>query len=412
MRNIHYWRFTLLWLILNALALFGQIKQTQEFVDKLAFNQSKLFFDQIVTIQHWNSNHGGVYAPTTENTPPNTHLNLPYPEIVRPDEQQLTLLTPIQIARQLSDLMYQKSGIQYHVTSLNPVNPKNKADIWETSSLELFEVGQMSNYAISQIDKTLFYRYMEPLLIEKSCVKCHRQQEKELGDMLGGLSVSIPANAMFTAREKRIQSLYLIHGFICMSGLLLLSVFQLTGQKTVKKLEKVKGKLRLAYIDSLTKLPNRRHYDIFLRKEWSRAQRNRYPLSMIMIDIDYFKAYNDNFGHPEGDRCLKTISSSLKKYFRRPGDLIARYGGEEFCVIAVCNSGQIKILAENLRKDIENCQIPHPKSKVSDVITISLGVSTLIPDEDNEPEQLLHYADRALYLAKENGRNQVKQYEI
>jgi diguanylate cyclase (GGDEF)-like protein len=94
---------------------------------------------------------------------------------------------------------------------------------------------------------------------------------------------------------------------------------------------------------------------------------------MIMIDIDFFKLYNDSLGHPEGDDCLKKIASILKKYFRRPEDLIARYGGEEFCVISSCDSKQINILAETLRKTVENNQITHPNSDVSGFVTISLA---------------------------------------
>jgi len=131
---------------------------------------------------------------------------------------------------------------------------------------------------------------------------------------------------------------------------------------------------------------------------------------MIMIDIDFFKLYNDSLGHPEGDNCLKKVASILQKHFRRPDDLIARYGGEEFCVVASCDSNQINMLAETLRKAIQNTHITHPNSNVSGFVTISLGISTIFPNKNSKPAQLLDYADKALYIAKENGRNRVECY--
>jgi len=157
-------------------------------------------------------------------------------------------------------------------------------------------------------------------------------------------------------------------------------------------------------------LPNRRYYDAFVRREWKRATRHHYPLSMIMIDIDFFKAYNDNLGHVEGDQCLRQVARTLRRYFRRSGDLIARYGGEEFCVVAACDSLQIIQLADILRMAVESMKLPHPDSKISPYVTISLGVATLIPRESVEFGDLLLHADRALYEAKNSGRNRVAKY--
>jgi Response regulator containing a CheY-like receiver domain and a GGDEF domain len=133
---------------------------------------------------------------------------------------------------------------------------------------------------------------------------------------------------------------------------------------------------------------------------------------MIMIDIDFFKLYNDNLGHIEGDHCLRQVARTLKRFFRRPGDLIARYGGEEFCVVAACDAEQIMVLAEILRKAVENMRLPHPASKVSEFVTISLGVASIVPGDDLSFESLLHAADQALYDAKATGRNRVGKRRI
>lgn len=163
----------------------------------------------------------------------------------------------------------------------------------------------------------------------------------------------------------------------------------------------------LALIDGLTHIANRRRFDETLEKEWASAKRNEAPLSLIMIDIDHFKKYNDHYGHGEGDLCLKKVALRLSSSLVRPCDLIARYGGEEFVVI-LPNTPQIAALqiAERLRASIEQLGLPHAYAKA--MVTISLGVATLLKIPENSLPSLLNdAADRALYKAKENGRNQV-----
>ncbi len=411
MRNKIFWSYVILWLILNAFSLYFQSKQIDNFVNKISLSQNKFFLEHIISIRQWAKMHGEVYVPVTEKTQSTPHIKHPYRDIVRQDGKKLTLLNDSHMIRQLSDFGQEKTGIQFHMTSLNPIRPENKADYWETIALHSFETGSTYVHELSSIGDKVFYRYMEPIKFENNCLQCHKQQDYKTSNFLGGISVNIPSDKISAVSEQHRYYTYLVHAIICFIGLVLLSLLHKTGEKVTQKLERAKGKLRLVYVDPLTKLPNRRHYDIFLHREWKRALRHQYPLSMIMLDIDYFKFYNDSLGHPEGDQCLKIIANTLKKYFRRPEDLIARYGGEEFCAVASCNSEQIYKLAENLRKAVEKCGIKHPDSKVSDVVTISLGCATLVPNEQNEPEQLLHYADRALYLAKEKGRNRVEQYQ-
>ena len=165
---------------------------------------------------------------------------------------------------------------------------------------------------------------------------------------------------------------------------------------------------RLSYLDGLTGIPNRRRFDEILLKEWRRLMRSGKPLSIVMCDNDYFKLYNDTYGHQKGDQCLKEVASTLKTSLKRPDDLVARYGGEEFVVILPetdC-AGAVK-LAETLRSSIENLKLTHEKSSVSHFVTISLGVSTTIPDPGDSPDRLISKADQALYQAKKEGRNRV-----
>lgn len=160
--------------------------------------------------------------------------------------------------------------------------------------------------------------------------------------------------------------------------------------------------------DGLTGIANRRSFDEFLEKEWRRAIRenDNTEISLIMIDIDYFKLFNDNYGHQAGDDCLKNVAWTLNKCVHRASDLIARYGGEEFvCVLSNTPLDGAMTLAENMRLALEQAALKHEYSEVADIVSISLGVSVFTPSATNKPENLIKAADEALYQAKESGRN-------
>lgn len=164
----------------------------------------------------------------------------------------------------------------------------------------------------------------------------------------------------------------------------------------------------LAKIDSLTEIANRRRYDEALESEWRRCARNNSPLSMIIIDVDHFKAYNDRLGHAAGDMILRTIAIALKGFMRRPGDLAARYGGEEFVLLLPQVDAQAAShIAGDIRSTVEQMQLAHPASPVSPYVTISLGGMTTQPYDGQVDPQFFRDADAALYAAKARGRNRV-----
>ncbi len=161
-------------------------------------------------------------------------------------------------------------------------------------------------------------------------------------------------------------------------------------------------------IDSMTGIPNRRYFEEHLVKEWRRAMRDLRPLSLIMIDIDNFKKYNDTYGHLKGDECLKKVADCLYKGVHRPSDVVARLGGEEFAVLLPETTlNGAASLAEKLRHDVEMLNIPHKHSDCGGKITISLGVASLVPGAPLHPRDLLKHADKALYQAKQLGKNRV-----
>ena len=160
--------------------------------------------------------------------------------------------------------------------------------------------------------------------------------------------------------------------------------------------------------DGLTGIPNRRHFDEHIAREWHRAIRYKSTLSLIIIDIDYFKAFNDQYGHMAGDICLKKVANELSIQLRRPTDIIARYGGEEFaCVLPETAFESAQIIAEKMNSAISNLKIPHVKSGISEYVTISAGLSCIQPAFDNELDKLMEFTDTLLYKAKEEGRNRI-----
>ncbi len=164
----------------------------------------------------------------------------------------------------------------------------------------------------------------------------------------------------------------------------------------------------LATIDELTQIANRRQFDEWLTSEWNRMKRKKTPLSLIMCDIDFFKRYNDNYGHQSGDKCLCAVAQAIRSVVKRSSDFPARYGGEEFAVILpYINSTEAMKIAKRIQKNVIQLNIPHDHSPIAGVVTLSLGISSLIPTSGYKPADLIKAADKALYEAKDKGRNQV-----
>ncbi|MFC1513163.1 diguanylate cyclase domain-containing protein [Thermodesulfobacteriota bacterium] len=179
-------------------------------------------------------------------------------------------------------------------------------------------------------------------------------------------------------------------------------------QKTLELKEANQKLEALTRIDSLTGVSNRRFMDEFLDLEWLQAIRNKSFISFIIIDIDYFKLFNDNYGHIEGDECLKKVADKLKSLVHRPADMVARYGGEEFAII-LTGTEHARHIGKKCRQAIEELQIPHAFSPTAKVITVSVGLCTMIPPKGSSPDLIINYADQALYKAKNSGRNRVEQ---
>ena len=185
-------------------------------------------------------------------------------------------------------------------------------------------------------------------------------------------------------------------------------MFDITERKqTEQKLVELQKELeQLSFKDGLTGLANRRKFDLSMEIEWRNAKRTGQPLSLIMVDIDYFKQYNDHYGHLQGDDCLKAVSKALNECALRARDFVARFGGEEFVlVLPETNAEAVAIVAEHCRDAIAKLQIPHAKSSIGPCLSISLGVGTIVPTPNDQLLDFINKVDRRLYMAKQQGRD-------
>lgn len=180
-------------------------------------------------------------------------------------------------------------------------------------------------------------------------------------------------------------------------------------KKTEEKLLSLQKELEiLSFRDALTGVANRRMFDSVFDKEWSEARRDVRPLSLIMFDVDFFKRYNDHYGHVEGDACLKRVAHALASSANRPRDFLARYGGEEFVLLLpASDENAARAVAERCRQAIFKAQIAHAASPVSQLLTVSMGVGTIIPSGIDDPVGFIDTVDRRLYRAKQGGRDRI-----
>ena len=229
--------------------------------------------------------------------------------------------------------------------------------------------------------------------------------EKEI-KALAGEEIVLAISAQRSEAELQMQILCLYH---LQRKIDLLQFSEAHWHETSLLLKEMNAQLEeLSNIDPLTNLSNRRHFDDVLQVEWKRALRHESPISVLMLDIDFFKRFNDQYGHLAGDDCLQQVAACLKAQLRRPSDLLARYGGEEFVVLLPQTDEMgAQIVAESLRRAVEALHVESGGEPLAGQISISVGVATLRPQPDLRPESLVDQADQALYRAKESGRNRV-----
>ncbi len=392
--------FNVCWSLLISSSLAWMIFNARQEQRRIALITARSVFKQIVITRRWNSLHGGVYTPVTEMNQPNPYLEDPLRDLQVNETMVLTKINPALMTRQISEIAMFEEGVQFHITSLKPLRPLNEATPIEKQFLQSFEQGKKEESDFIEEGGHQVFKYMAPLITEKSCLNCHQKQGYKEGDIRGGISVSLP----FTMQIP-IASMVLSHLLIWVIGLVGLNVL---GLKLARSYNVIR---RQAVMDALTGIANRRSFSERILAEFTICRKSDAELSVIMCDIDNFKKYNDCYGHIEGDDCLRKVAKCIEDSLKRPIDFCARYGGEEFVV--VLPQGSLKgamTVAERIREGVENMRIEHIESTTGGIVTISLGIATRKIVDADSYEQLIQCADKALYLAKKRGRNQVHQF--
>lgn len=338
---------------------------------------------------------GGVYG-LTDNVMPNPHLIVPNRDITTTNGEMLTLINPAYFTRLVFDRLKASSKLPLinRITSLKPLNPNNKPDEWEKNGLLDFERGAKEVTEIINIYDEPYYRLMRPFITEKSCLKCHEQQGYKIGDIRGGISIAVPLSP-FYKDELKLRNIIIFTHFLLwflVSG----SLFTFTNisAKNAEAYEQTKD---MSLHDHLTGLANRRLMEIEFDIFFAKAKRYNNKLSVIMLDIDNFKNFNDTYGHKAGDNALTIIAEIIEMEIRET-DLAIRYGGEEFLIL-LPQTGLTETIeaAERIKKAV-NLQTKY---------TISLGISTYNKDTQQK-EDIIKKADDALYLAKSKGKNRIE----
>jgi diguanylate cyclase (GGDEF)-like protein len=387
-----------LWLSIVAGSLGWNLHQAERHREELALESARSFFELLVLTRRWNARHEGVYVPATPEMPPNPYLKDTRRDIQITETLTLTKVNPAYMTRALAELAAERSGVQFHITSLKPIRPENLAQPWEAEALRAFEQGTGEWTETYRHGDHEGYRYMAPLITEKPCLKCHAEQGYELGSVRGGISITLP-----TLAPVPWKGLVVSHGLVGLAGVGFILVLGWM-------LARAYGDLRRqAIFDALTSIPNRRFFIEHLVHELRRGRREQAPLSLLICDIDDFKSYNDTFGHQAGDRCLCTVADLLRESLQRGSDFCARYGGEEFVVVLPNTrlDGALRV-AERIREAVSGLGMWHPASPRG-IVTISIGVAEEhASTQDPDHESLIRRADEALYRAKERGRNRVE----
>jgi len=391
--------FILLVLVVS-LSLSLEVKRIKNEYPKLALITAKSYCSLILLVREWNALHGGVYVPVTAELRPNPYLDDPLRDLETTNKMKLTKINPSFMTRLISELAKKEKNLQFHMSSLNPINPKNKPDPWEEEALRAFEMGEEFKYEVSPAegDRDRYFRYIVPLKVEQVCLKCHAKQGYKVGDIRGGLTITFPYKHFQLAQTASVQKSILLHLFFL---IFTTSIMLLFGKKLVSKEEQLR---HLSVTDTLTNTYNRRYFVQKLEEEIERAKRLGSKFSLVMLDIDHFKKINDNFGHNAGDLALKSMTQMIKNRIRKI-DVLARWGGEEFAILLPDTPVKNAVtLAEDLRKKLSQMDIPGVGR-----VTASFGVAGYCPGDN--VDSLVNKADNMMYEAKAVGRNCVRVAE-
>lgn len=391
--------------LFTSLAFLGMYLRTESLLSDAALAQAHSYVDLVTTTRAWNAHYEGVWVekkPGVDSNPYLVDLGL-QPDIKTVDGRTFTLRNPSLMTREVSDMLLREGGVSFRLTSLKPVNPDNAPeDGWERTALEDFAAGGTDAWTTDRSGTIPVIRYMKPMIVESACLTCHAAQGYRVGDVRGAVSVTVPLTD--EQRTLRENALWLVAAML-VSTLVLLSLTYVLVRRLSGSLERAEESLvHMATTDELTGLSNRRQTFSLLATEVERSRRDDSPLAVIMLDIDHFKRINDRLGHAAGDKALAEVASRVTAALR-PYDLFGRLGGEEFLIVAPgASTDDAAALADRVRAAVAT----GPLIEDAGVVTLSAGIAAVDPAEPNAIDRSLARADRALYRAKESGRDRIR----
>ena|GEM_PF-2109877 len=412
----------LLWTGIFAFSLWYGVNELGKQAMNSARIQARTAFEKDVMYRRWNSMSNGVMVPVVPGKlEPNPYLSPSGRDITTTGGVLYTKINPAFMTRLVHELGASESGVLGHITSNMPIRDGNEPDPWESAALEKLESKTTDEVSsIELMGGVPYLRLIRPLSVEESCLTCHAFQGYKLGQVRGGISVSVPMEPITASlkMEQRRQSYTHVglwaFGMVCMLATMLrLSRSmkdheydaELLRREVAQRVEAETLLRKSAGTDMLTRLPNRRTAMENIDREISRYKRSKTVFSILMVDVDHFKKVNDTWGHEAGDMALVSTAGRLKTMVRGQ-DTVARWGGEEFLVILGETSVESAMtVAEKLRAGIESHPVDIGSQHIA--LTVSIGVSEFLPSHDVSFS--IKIADEALYVAKQSGRNRVKQ---
>lgn len=383
-------------LALSSIFLGFNLK-TRQLIHEENLIQARSLFNSVVIARKWNARYNGVYVKKTPGVISNPFLKRP--DIYDSEGNPYTLRNPAIMTHEISVIADQEGQFRFHMTSLKPLNPKNKPDPFEREALQKFELGEREFMRTELMDGRQFFRYIAPLHVEQSCLSCHADEGYRLGEVRGGISVSFDVE---NTRDKLVRNLIMIIVFGALTTGSLVGLLYYFTKRFIRKVSDARKQIeRLATIDGLTEVNNRRYGMERFEEELTRFRRNEKGLVCMMVDIDHFKLVNDRFGHQVGDDVLKEVAARISKDLR-PYDMLFRYGGEEFMVVLPDTELTDAVsIGERIWMSIR-------KQPVGDCfVTASIGV-TAVRKDDPDLHEIINRADEALYHAKNEGRDRVE----
>ncbi|MEW8507736.1 MAG: EAL domain-containing protein [Candidatus Thiodiazotropha sp.] len=407
--QIQLWASVTAWTLFVLTLLILAIRYEDAEILALARQEAVANFNKDQAFRNWGTKHGGVYVPVSEHTQPSPYLShMPERDLVTPSGRQLTLMNPAFMVRQMMDEYNELYGVKGRIISLKPINPLNMPDEWEREALQAFNAGELERFEITEIDGQPYLRLIRPMRMQSGCLKCHLMQGYRVGEIRGGVGVSVPlANYYRVASGRKQNFLYALSFIWCVGMLGIFRVAKHSMQRVEERKHYEAQIWRQANFDTLTGLSNRSLFMDRLDRALAYARRHNYKLALLFIDLDRFKDVNDTLGHAHGDLLLQETAKRLQGCVREM-DTVSRLGGDEFTVILpemVENISAATVAGTILTSLLRPYTLDGHETKLS----ASIGI-TIYPQDGEDPGMLLQNADTAMYRAKADGRNTFRYF--